>query len=58
MSTELQTVYDKDATALEIDKDGNFVPTGDIIDDTIIPPGTQIPSGEVTAEEKVNLNEI
>lgn len=59
MSTELQTVYDKDASALEIDKDGNFVPTGgEVIDDSIIPPGTQITSGETATEEKVNLDEI
>lgn len=57
MSTEMQTVFDKDAMPLEIDKDGNFIPANDEPID-IIPPGTQITSGETNVVEKIDLNDV
>ena len=57
MSTELQTVFDKDANPIEITDNGDFVTAAGETNGNIIPPGTQI-TGETDAEEKVNLDDI
>lgn len=56
MSTELQNAFDKDFTAVEIDKSGNFIPSEEQTD--ILPAGTPISPEATDVVEKVDLNNV
>jgi len=56
MSTELQNAFDKDFTAIEIDKSGNFIPGEEPTD--LLPAGTPISPEATDVVEKVDLNNV
>ncbi|MBQ6053023.1 MAG: recombinase RecT [Clostridia bacterium] len=56
MSTELQSAFEKDASPVEMDTDGNFVASDEKPE--VIPAGTPILPEATDAVEKIDLNNV
>ena len=56
MSTELQSAFEKDASPVEMDNDGNFVASSEKSD--VIPAGTPILPEATDAVETIDLNDV
>lgn len=56
MSTELQSAFEKDASPVEMDTDGNFVASDEKSE--VIPAGTPILPEATDAVEKIDLNNV